>query len=156
MPERLHTIVLLFDIRFTFSHSTKKHIKLHPVENSYQCALCGKWFISFNNKLWHMKSYAGDNLYLCALCNQELINRNYPQRQNKGHAMDNPYLCSMFQGIHLQQPTKETYINMNNGKFIVTVLFNIQEQLKEIFRFGNVIDRQKNIKVCIPKLFAAG
>ena len=103
-----------------------------------------------------MKSYAGENLYLCALCNQELINRNYPQRQNKGHAMDNPYLCSLFQGIHLQQPIKETYVNMNNGKFIVTVLFNILEQLKEIFRFGNVIDRQKNIKVCIQKLFAAG
>ena len=30
------------DIGFIFSHCMKKHMKLHPVENSYQCALCGK------------------------------------------------------------------------------------------------------------------
>ena len=80
----------LCDIEFTFSPYMKKHMKLHPLENSYQCALCGKWFLSWNNKQWQMKSHAGDNSYLCALCNQELISRHNIQRPMKGHAMDNP------------------------------------------------------------------
>ena len=86
-----------------------------------------------------MKNHAGDNLYICALCNLEPISRNYPQRHNPGHSMDNPY---PYQGIHLHQPPKEAY-NVNIGKFHIAVLFNIQEQLQEIFSFGNVIGRQK-------------
>ena len=75
----------LCDIGFTFSHYMKKHMNLHPVENSYKCALCGKLFISTNHKQRHMKSHAGDNPYLCALCNHKLISRNYQQRHMKGH-----------------------------------------------------------------------
>ena len=132
----------------------KKHMKVHPVKNSYQCALCGKWFISWNNKQWHMKSHAGDNPYLCALCNQELISRNYLQRHMKGHAMDNPYPCALCfkEFISINYPKR--HINRNNGKLYITVLFIIQENglqerfflvqlLQEIFSFGNVIDRQK-------------
>ena len=59
-------------ITYPLCHCMKKHMKLHPVESSYQCALCGKWFISWNNKQWYMKSHAGDNPYICALCNQLL------------------------------------------------------------------------------------
>ena len=129
----------LCDIGFTFSHCMNKHMKLHPVKSSYQCALCGKWFISWKNKQWHMKSHAGDNPYICALCNQKPISRNYPQRHNTGHAMVHPY---PYQGIHLHQPPKR-HINMNNGKFNITVLFNIQELLQEIISFGNGIGRQK-------------
>ena len=44
----------LCEIGFTFSHCIKKHMMLHSVENSYQCALCGKWLISWNNKQWHI------------------------------------------------------------------------------------------------------
>ena len=50
-------------------------MKFHPVEDSYQCAVCCEWFISRNNKEWQMKSQAGDIPYLCALCNQELISQ---------------------------------------------------------------------------------
>ena len=42
---------------------------------------------------------------------------------------------------------QKRHIDMNNGKFDITVLFNIQELLQEIFSisFGNVIVRHKNI-----------
>ena len=109
-----------------------------------------------------MKSHDGDNTYLCALCNQELISRNYPQRHNKGHAMYNPYPCALFfkEFISINHPKR--HINMNNAKFYIIVLFNIQELLQEIFSFGNVIGRQKHHgntllhKDCNTQLFAAG
>ena len=97
----------LCDIGFTSSHCMKKHMKLPPVENSYQFSLCGEWFISRNNKAWHMNSHAGDNPYLvlyvtknlswetthrdiikfmlwithiCALCFKEFMSINHPKR----------------------------------------------------------------------------
>ncbi len=54
----------LCDIGFKFSHH---------MEKLYQCVLCGKSFISWNDIQRHMKSHLGDNQYLCALCDQELI-----------------------------------------------------------------------------------
>ena len=103
-----------------------------------------------------MKSHAGDNPYLCALCNQELISRNYLQRHMKGHAMDNPYPCALCfkEFISINHPKR--HINRNNGKFHITFFlyprnwfarenfFSVQ-LLQEIFSFGNVISRQKNI-----------
>ena len=143
MPARLHTIVLCVTLDSQSATAWKKHMKLHPVENSYQCALCGKWFISRNNKQWNMKSHAGDNLYICALCNQEVISRNYPQTHNKGHAMDNTYPCALCfkEFISINHPKRHR--NMNNGKFHITFWFNIQELPQEIFSFGNVNGRQK-------------
>ena len=115
------------DIGFTFIYYMKKHMKLHHVENSYQFALCGKWFISWNNKQWHMKSHAGDNPYLCALCNQELISRNYLQKHMKGHDMDSTYPRALLfkEFISINHPKR--HIHRNNGKFHITVLLNIQE-----------------------------
>ena len=55
----------------------KKHLKLYPVQNSYQCALCAKSFISWNDIQGHLMGHARDDQYLCALCDQELISRNY-------------------------------------------------------------------------------
>ena len=92
-----------------------------------------------------MKSHAGDNPYLCALCNQELISRNYPQRSGKGHAMNNPYswalCCKEF--ISINHPKR--HINMNNKKFHITFLFNIQDLLQKIFSFGNICQELRNL-----------
>ena len=72
----------------------KKHLKLHPVENSYKCALCGKSFISWNDIHGHMQRHAGDNQYRCSLCGQELISRNYLKWHMIIHTIENSYKCA--------------------------------------------------------------
>ena len=90
----------------------KKHLKLHPVENSYQCDLCGKSFISWNNIQGHMKSHAGDNQYVCALCGQELISGNYLMRHMKIHTINNSYKCA----LRGEETPKETHERSCYGK----------------------------------------
>ena len=80
-----------------------------------------------------MKSHAGDNPYLCALCNKELISRNYLQRHMKGHAMDNPYPCALCFKEFISINHTKRHINNHNGKFHITILFNIQENGLQYF-----------------------
>ena len=71
----------------------KKHMKRHAAKNSYQCAMCGKCFISWNNIQMHMKSHAWNNPYICALFGEEFISRNHIRRRIKIHTVENPQHC---------------------------------------------------------------
>ena len=131
-----------------------KHMTSHPVENSYQCALCGKCFISWNNIQRHIKSHAWgqsislcsvwpgthlkklqmkintkpkENSYECALCEEGFISRNHLKRHMKWHALDNPYACALCveEFISINHPKR--HISSHSGKFHIILLFNIQE-----------------------------
>ena len=86
----------------------KKRTKRHPVKNSYQCATCGKCFISWNNIQMHMTVMLG-TIHI--------------------------YMCSVWRGIHLQEPHQETHKDSYCGKYL-TLLYvwqgpNPLEQLEE-------------------------
>ena len=91
----------------------------------------------------------------------------------KSHAGDNPDLC-----VTKNSSPKTTHIDTIkvmlwiihiyilfvalNSSPSTTVLFNIQELMQDIFRFGNIMGRQKTHgntlqqKACNTQLFAAG
>ena len=53
----------------TTTDHTKRHMKIHTMENPYHCSLCAKKSISRS----HMKSHARENLNPYALCGREVI-----------------------------------------------------------------------------------
>ena len=63
----------------TTTDHTKRHMKIHTMENPYHCCLCAKKSTS----TIHMKSYARENLNPYAQCGREVISRNHLKRHSK-------------------------------------------------------------------------
>ena len=61
----------------TTTDNTKRHMKIHTMENQYHCSPCAKKSI-FRS---HMTSHARENMNPYELCEREVISRNHSKRR---------------------------------------------------------------------------
>uniref|UniRef100_A0A1B0GKT9 C2H2-type domain-containing protein n=2 Tax=Lutzomyia longipalpis TaxID=7200 RepID=A0A1B0GKT9_LUTLO len=80
----------------------KEHVVAHPIEKLYECAFCGKKFITKIRVKEHIQTVhyriprmSNITLFACTVCGQQCHGRTNLQIHQSTHSTDRPFKCSL-------------------------------------------------------------
>ncbi|KAK6635186.1 hypothetical protein RUM44_000437 [Polyplax serrata] len=126
------------NINFAKEPLLRNHMKIHPEEKRFSCAICGKKFRHSGSLTYHRRAaHTGEKPFQCNYCDQRFSLRSVQQiHERKVHTFEKPYKCSF------------CFRMFNNSSSLTNHMYvHSQKKLFECEECGKHFSRNSNLDI---------